>query len=89
MTAFTLFDRIISAMHRDFQFQKSLRLKEEAARLAEQSRKQAAGRVCERSRDEWDAAYRSVASYYEEKRQFNDFINAPRPKLKRLTRRKF
>jgi len=82
---FTLFDRIVSAMHRDYQLQKSLRLRQEAARLAEQSRKQDAERVCRQSRDEWDAAYRSIATSYEEKRQFN----AQRPKLKRLTRRKF
>jgi len=83
----TLYDRIASNMRRDYQLQKSLRLREEAARLAAQSRKKAAGRVYERSQDEWAEAYRSIATY-EEKRQFND-INAPRLKLKRLTRRKF
>jgi hypothetical protein len=89
ISVFTLYDRIVSAMHRDYQSQKSLQLKQEAARLSEQSRKQTAGRVCERSRDEWVAFYSCIATYYEEKRQFNDLINAPRPKLKRLTRRQF
>jgi len=86
---FTLYDRIVSAMHRDYQSQKSLQTKQEAARLSEQSRKQAAGRVSERSRDEWAVAYRSIATCHEEKRQFTDLINAPRPKMKRLTRRQF
>jgi len=70
--ASTLYDRIVSNMRKDYLLQKSLRLKEEAEQLAEQSRKQAAGRFCWQSQDEWDTAYKSIDRYYEEKRQFND-----------------
>jgi hypothetical protein len=56
----TLYDRIVSNMHRDYLLQKSLQLRQET-----------------------DAAYKSISKYREDKHQFNDLINAPRPKLKR------
>jgi len=57
-------------------------IEQEAERLAEQSRKQAAGRVCWQSRAEWEAAYEHIAAYYREKREFEAVLNAPRPVLR-------
>jgi hypothetical protein len=57
-------------------------IKQEAEYLTSQLRKEAAGRVCQMSRDEWVAAYEHIAAYYREKKLFNDLINAPLPKLK-------
>ena len=55
-------------------------LKEEAKYLADRVRKQAAGRVY-MSPDELEVACKRIEQYYEEKKAFEDLINAPRPKL--------
>ena len=57
------------------------KLKEEAKYLADRVRKQAAGRVY-MSPDELEVACKRIEQYYEEKKAFEDLINAPRPKLK-------
>jgi hypothetical protein len=57
-------------------------LQKEAERLAELLRRQAAGRVCWQTRDEWKAAYKQVEDYYKEKREFEAVLNAPRPILR-------
>jgi len=57
-------------------------IEQEAERLAEQSRKQAAGRVCWQSREEWEAGYKRIEEYYKEKREFEAVLNAPRPVLR-------
>jgi len=57
-------------------------LEEEAKYLANQLRKEAAGRVCWQSRAEWEAAYEHIAAYYREKREFEAVLNAPRPILR-------
>jgi hypothetical protein len=46
-------------------------LKEEAERLLKQLNKQAAGRVCWHSGEEWEAAYKKIDAYYKEKRDWN------------------
>jgi hypothetical protein len=46
-------------------------LKEEAERLLKRLNKQAAGRVCWHSREEWEAAYKRIDAYYTEKRDWN------------------
>ena len=46
-------------------------LKEEAERLQKHLHKQAAGRVCSHSREEWEAAYKKIDAYYKEKRDWN------------------
>jgi hypothetical protein len=46
-------------------------LKAEAERLQEQLNKKAAGRVCEQTREEWDAAYARIEAYYKEKKEWN------------------
>jgi len=58
------------------------KLKQEAEYLANQVRKQAAGRVCWESREEREAACKRIEQYYEEKKAFEELLNAPRPKLK-------
>jgi len=57
-------------------------LKKEAERLANQHRKQAAGRVCWESREEWEAGYKRIEEYYKEKREFEAILNGPRPQLR-------
>jgi hypothetical protein len=56
-------------------------LQKEADRLADLLRRQAAGRVCWQTRDEWKAAYKRVEEYYKEKRD-EAVLNAPRPVLR-------
>jgi hypothetical protein len=46
-------------------------LKAEAERLLRHLNKQAAGRVCWQSREEWEAAYKRIDAYYKEKREWN------------------
>ena len=46
-------------------------LKEEAERLLKHLNKQAAGRVCWRSREEWEVTYKRIDAYYKEKRDWN------------------
>jgi hypothetical protein len=57
-------------------------LKEEAKRLTHNLEKEAAGRVCEQSRSDWEDSYKRIDQYYAEKRAFEEIVNAPRPKLK-------
>ena len=46
-------------------------LKEEAERLQKHLNKNAAGRVCWQSPEEWEAAYANIAAYYKEKKEWN------------------
>jgi hypothetical protein len=46
-------------------------LKAEAERLQRHLNKNAAGRVCERSREEWEAVYSSIDAYYKDKKEWN------------------
>jgi len=56
-------------------------LKKEAERLANQHRKQAAGRVY-MFPEECEVAVKRIEKYYEDKKAFEDLINAPRPVLR-------
>jgi hypothetical protein len=64
------------------QFPDSSKLEEESKYLAEQVRKQAAGRVCWESREEWETGYKRIEEYYKEKREFEAILNGPRPILR-------
>jgi hypothetical protein len=55
-------------------------LKEEAERLQKHLSKQAAGRVCERSREEWEAAYARIDAYYKDKKEWNKLF---RPRVRK------
>jgi hypothetical protein len=57
-------------------------LQKEADRLADLLRREAAGRVCWESREEWEAGYKRIEAYYKEKREFEAILNAPRPILR-------
>ena len=57
-------------------------IEKEAEFLANQVRKQAAGRVCWESREEWEAGYKRIEEYYKEKREFEAILNGPRPTLR-------
>jgi hypothetical protein len=46
-------------------------LKAEAERLQKQLSKKAAGRVCDRSREEYDALYASIDALYKEKKEWD------------------
>jgi hypothetical protein len=46
-------------------------LKAEAERLQKLLSRQAAGRVCEQSREEWEAGYARIAAYYKEKKEWD------------------
>ncbi len=55
-------------------------LKGEAERLREHLNKNAAGRVCWQSREEWEAAYANIDAYYKEKKEWNKLFR-PRKHL--------
>jgi hypothetical protein len=60
-------------------------LRKEAERLRRLTEQQAAGRVCEQSREERDAAYKNIERYYNEKKEFDAIINAGIPAKYRRT----
>lgn len=49
-------------------------VKEEAERLQKHLNQEAAGRVCEWSREEWEARYAHVDAYYKDKKEWNELF---------------
>jgi hypothetical protein len=47
------------------------RLKAEAERLQKLLSKQAAGRVCEQTREEWEDGYARIAAHYKDKKEWD------------------
>jgi hypothetical protein len=55
-------------------------LKQEAERLREHLNKNAAGRVCDRSREEYDALYARIDAYFKEKKEWDKLF---RPRIRK------